>query len=235
MAGAFSRAFQAYSRQLERHPWRTQILTTGALWSLGDVLAQRVEKAPFNVRRNLLTAGYGALAVGPFGHAWYIGLDRAARRFFVPGSPTFIAAKVLADTGIFGPLHVAGYFTFYTLVEGGGLPDVAAKLRTDFWPTFSAELFVWPAVQVANFKLVPLHYQLLVVNLFTILDSCFMSWSRANDGWFPRLFPVLAAKLGMDNPPSSGSAAAAAAGGKPAAGAAAVQRRVAASSAKTSA
>lgn len=38
--------------------------------SLGDVLAQRVEKAPFNVRRNLLTAGYGALAVGPFGHAW---------------------------------------------------------------------------------------------------------------------------------------------------------------------
>lgn len=139
---------------------------------------------------------------------------------------------------------------------------------------------------MANFKLVPLHYQLLVVNLFTILgarqqlwcwslqagvaswalpaahqaqllpppcpftrfvpplpphcsppsaDSCFMSWSRANDGWFPRLFPVLAAKLGMDNPPSSGSAAAAAAGGKPAAGAAAVQRRVAASSAKTSA
>lgn len=57
---------------------------------------------------------------------------------------------MLADTGIFGPLHVAGYFTFYTLVEGGGLPDVAAKLRTDFWPTFSAELFVWPAVQVSQ-------------------------------------------------------------------------------------
>lgn len=32
MAGAFSRAFQAYSRQLERRPWRTQMITTGVLW-----------------------------------------------------------------------------------------------------------------------------------------------------------------------------------------------------------
>lgn len=38
--------------------------------SMGDALAQRVEKGPFDARRNLLTAGYGALAVGPFGHAW---------------------------------------------------------------------------------------------------------------------------------------------------------------------
>lgn len=38
--------------------------------SMGDALAQQVEKGPFNVRRNLLTAGYGALAVGPVGHAW---------------------------------------------------------------------------------------------------------------------------------------------------------------------
>lgn len=67
-----------------------------------------------------------------------------------PFTPHFQLPQVLADTGIFGPLHVAGYFTFYTLVEGGGLPDVAAKLRTDFWPTFSAELFVWPAVQVSQ-------------------------------------------------------------------------------------
>ncbi len=55
---------------------------------------------------------------------------------------------MLADTAIFGPLHVAGYFTHMTLCEGGGLPDVAAKLRTDFWPTFSAELTIWPVIQV---------------------------------------------------------------------------------------
>lgn len=43
-----------------------------------------------------------------------------------------------------------------------------------------------------------MEYQLLVVNLLTIADSCFMSWSRANDGWFPRLFPDLAARFGAE-------------------------------------
>ena len=76
---------------------------------------------------------------------------------------------MVADTAIFGPLHVAGYFTHMVLSEGGTLGDVRRKLARDFWPTFSAELTVWPVVQTANFKLVPLQYQLLVVNLCTIL------------------------------------------------------------------
>lgn len=234
--------------------------------SMGDALAQRVQKAPFDVRRNLLTAGYGALAVGPFGHAWCaaplhaapaaaaalapvpalaaatsrrLALERncspgaACRgvqqhplqaralgpnlqyrpcyRTQVPwpgprgtpplharqprlhrsqgacasctgaaivegaagglprrhapaprlqGIPCALPAKprpspspclqVVADTAIFGPLHVAGYFTHMTLCEGGGLPDVGAKLRSDFWPTFSAELTVWPVVQASG-------------------------------------------------------------------------------------
>lgn len=153
---------------------------------------------------------------------------------------------MLADTAIFGPIHVGGYFTHMTLCNGGSWGDAAEKLRRDFWPTcallllllrcclcrfrrccrgfwptclllllslpelfllaplparmsctasysiapaacctippsacpagtparmrcrFSAELTVWPAIQVVNFKLVPAEYQLLVVNMFTI-------------------------------------------------------------------
>lgn len=193
----FARVFQLYSAALQRHPWRTQIVTTGTLWAAGDVLAQRFEKGPFDARRCAMTAAYGAAFIGPVGHAWYLGLDRAARALFRPGTLAFVGGKVVADTAIFGPVHVAGYFGYMTVLEGGGMPEVAAKLRKDFWPTFSAELAVWPVVQAANFKLVPVQYQLLVVNLFTILDASFMSWARANDGWFPRHFPGLAAQLGM--------------------------------------
>ena len=32
MASLGGRVFKAYSTQLQRHPWRTQIVTTGALW-----------------------------------------------------------------------------------------------------------------------------------------------------------------------------------------------------------
>lgn len=161
-------------------------------------MAQRVEGHRFDSRRCLLTAGYGAAFVGPFGHAWYMGLDRVARALFTPGTLAFIAGKVgaggcwafgrpcvpvaaaacavhaaacrvrcavrkptalvacrpraparqvVADTAVFGPLHVAGYFTHMTLSSGGTWADAKAKLRSDFWPTFSAELTVWPVVQ----------------------------------------------------------------------------------------
>ncbi|PSC70900.1 PXMP2 4 family 4 [Micractinium conductrix] len=198
MSGAFAgRVFRAYSTQLQQRPWRTQILTTGALWALGDCVAQRVEGNKFDARRCVMTTAYGALCVGPFGHAWYLGLDRAARAVFTPGSAAFVAGKVIADTAVFGPLHVGGYFTYMTLLEGGSWGDAMTKLRRDFWPTFSAELTVWPPLQAVNFKFVPVEYQLLVVNLFTIADAAFMSWARANDGWFPRVFPQLAAQLGV--------------------------------------
>ena len=36
------------------------------------------------------------------------------------------------------------------LCEGGTLADVRHKLQKDFWPTFSAELTVWPVIQVGG-------------------------------------------------------------------------------------
>lgn len=62
--------------------------------ALGDCVAQRVEGNKFDARRCVMTTAYGALCVGPFGHAWYLGLDRAARAVFTPGSAAFVAGKV---------------------------------------------------------------------------------------------------------------------------------------------
>ena len=56
--------------------------------------------------------------------------------------------QVVADTAVMGPLHVAGFFAVMTLLhERGSWADVRAKLARDFWPTFSADLALWPAVQ----------------------------------------------------------------------------------------
>ena len=54
-----------------------------------------------------------------------------------PPPPT-VAAQVVLDTAVFGPLHVGVYFAHMTLLaEGGSLADVRRKLERDFWPTFS--------------------------------------------------------------------------------------------------
>lgn len=56
---------------------------------------------------------------GPVGHGWYVVLDKFARSRFRMGSPAFIGTKVLLDEGLFGPIHVLGFFAYMTLAEGG--------------------------------------------------------------------------------------------------------------------
>lgn len=47
-----------------------------------------------NKRRVAATAAYATAVVGPIGHGWYSGLDVFARRYFLPGTLSFVAAKV---------------------------------------------------------------------------------------------------------------------------------------------
>ncbi len=99
----------------------------------------------------------------------------------MPGTAAFVGGKVLADTVIFGPFHVAAFFTIITLVEGGTLHDVKKKVEADLVPALAAEVAIWPIIQAVNFWKVPVEYQLLVVNGFTVIDAAFMSWVQHNE------------------------------------------------------
>lgn len=108
---------------------------TSVLWGIGDLFAQEIEGHRADPLRAAVTAAYGATLVGPTGHVWYLWLDRFAAKHFLPGSSSFILAKILADGLAFGPVHVGTYFAFMTLLEGGSLqarstarvPELAAR------------------------------------------------------------------------------------------------------------
>ena len=159
---------------------------------------QQGDDVPFlNLATRHLAASalYGAAVVGPLGHAWYRWLDAFVSARFLRGSARFVASKVLLDEVVFGPVHVAGFFaTVVVVAEGGGLPEIAAKVRRDFASTYAAELAFWPAFQAVNFWRVPVRHQLLAVNLACLLDATFLCWASAHDDW------VSAAKgaLGME-------------------------------------
>jgi hypothetical protein len=83
MPGPLTRLWHAYEHQLEVRPILTQSLTSGALWGVGDVLAQRLAAARPNQqqqqkpqqqqtctvdpRRSLLTSLFGGAFIGPIG------------------------------------------------------------------------------------------------------------------------------------------------------------------------
>ncbi len=59
------------------------------------------------------------MSTGPAGHLWYQFLDKFTKSRLRVGSPAFIATKVVLDEGVFGPIHVLGFFAYMTMVEGG--------------------------------------------------------------------------------------------------------------------
>lgn len=108
----------------------------------------------------------------------YEGLDRFVRLRLQlqPKSLRFVGAKVATDALVFGPLDLVVFFTYMGLSSGKSVSQVKEDVKRDFIPAFVLGGGVWPIVQVANFKFVPVRYQLLYVNIFCLLDSAFLSW-----------------------------------------------------------
>ncbi|KAL6985399.1 hypothetical protein U1Q18_018774 [Sarracenia purpurea var. burkii] len=201
-----------YQNCLAVHPVKTQIISSGLIWGFGDIAAQTVthystlnkrhqfsdedKEIMINWRRVATTSLFGFGFVGPVGHFWYEGLDRLmkSRLQLQPRSLRFVASKVVIDGIIFGPLDLIVFFTYMGFSTGKSATQVKEDVKRDFVPAFILEGGIWPIVQVANFRFIPVRYQLLYVNFFCLLDSCFLSWveQQQNAPWKQWLTSFLA-------------------------------------------
>ncbi|KAK3212930.1 hypothetical protein Dsin_017636 [Dipteronia sinensis] len=209
-----------YQSCLAVHPVKTQVISSGVIWGFGDIAAQFIthytakkyqnqdEKSVFdtsdenkikkiNWKRVATTSLFGFSFVGPVGHFWYEGLDRfiKSRVLLRENSFSFVAAKTVIDSIIFGPLDLLVFFTYMGFTAGKSWPQIKEDVRRDFFPALILEGGIWPLVQVANFRFVPVRYQLLYVNFFCLLDSCFLSWiEQQHDApwkkWLKSLLPL---------------------------------------------
>ncbi|XP_024025653.1 PXMP2/4 family protein 2 [Morus notabilis] len=186
------RLWKWYQNCLAYHPVKTQVISSGFLWGVGDVAAQYITHSAksrlqisdadadfrINWKRVAITSTFGFGFVGPVGHFWYEGLDRFIRLKLhqQPKSLQFVATKVAADGIIFGPLDLLVFFTYMGFSMGKNVQQVKEDVKRDFLPALILEGGVWPIVQVVNFRYVPVRYQLLYVNIFCLLDSAFLSW-----------------------------------------------------------
>ncbi|KAJ0090835.1 hypothetical protein Patl1_13257 [Pistacia atlantica] len=240
-----------YQNCLSVNPVKTQIISSGFLWGIGDIAAQYIthataknrlqisetklsfsctfnmifdsgksgtndnalfyflpkcasppsfshlngdadEKFKINWKRVATTSMFGFGFVGPIGHFWYEGLDKFIRLKLQlpPKSVRFVATKVATDCIIFGPLDLFVFFSYMGFSAGKNVTQVKEDVKRDFIPALILEGGVWPIVQVANFRYVPVRYQLLYVNIFCLLDSAFLSWvEQQKDASWKQWFP----------------------------------------------
>ncbi|KAA8534970.1 hypothetical protein F0562_029973 [Nyssa sinensis] len=116
------RLWRWYRNCLSVHPVKTQVISSGFLWGVGDIVAQSITHSTaknhlqisqdagveFKIdwKRVAVTSMFGFGFVGPAGHFWYQGLDRfiRLRLQLQPKSVRFVAAKVAMDGLIYGPI-----------------------------------------------------------------------------------------------------------------------------------
>uniref|UniRef100_A0A5B7B9J1 Putative PXMP2/4 family protein 2 isoform X2 n=1 Tax=Davidia involucrata TaxID=16924 RepID=A0A5B7B9J1_DAVIN len=199
-----------YQNCLSVHPVKTQVISSGFLWGVGDIVAQSIthstaknhlqisqdagEEFKINWKRVAVTSMFGFGFVGPVGHFWYEGLDRfiRLRLQLQPKSVRFVATKVAMDGLIFGPFDLFVFFTYMGFSAGKNVAQVKKDLKRDFLPALVLEGGAWPVLQVANFRFVPVNYQLLYVNVFCLLDSAFLSWlEQQKDAPWKQWFTLL--------------------------------------------
>ncbi|XP_069925421.1 protein Mpv17 isoform X23 [Oryctolagus cuniculus] len=77
-----------------------------------------------------------------------------------------------------GPVVGGWYKVLDRLIPGGTKVDALKKmlLDQDYLDALITNYYLWPAVQLANFYLVPLHYRLAVVQCVAVIWNSYLSW-----------------------------------------------------------
>jgi protein Mpv17 len=85
------------------------------------------------------------------------------------------------DQLIFAPCGLAAFFSFMTIAEGGGKKHLVKKFQDIYLPTLRANWILWPVVQLINFRLMPLQFQIPFVSTIGIAWTAYLSLSNASE------------------------------------------------------
>ncbi|KAI5818555.1 hypothetical protein BZA77DRAFT_386160 [Pyronema omphalodes] len=167
--------FRAYQRQIANHPFRTGAITSGFLFGMGDVIAQQgIEKKGIhhhNFAATARMAAYGSCVFGPAAVGWYKVLEKY---IVIKNRPNIeMISRVAADQLIFAPIGIAVFFASMATMEG---IDPQEKLAESWWVALRANWNVWPAVQLVNFRFVPLEMRVLFANVISVGWNSYLSW-----------------------------------------------------------
>lgn len=150
-------------------------------WPENDFMVPASKRGPppFDFERLTRFMAYGFM-MAPVQHKWFSFLERT---FPLAGKATSNALRRVAfDQLIFAPIGMFGFqgcgcgvserglticaglgafFTFMTVAEGGGKRAVLQKFQDIYIPSLKANYIVWPAVQILNFRVLPIQFQIV--------------------------------------------------------------------------
>jgi protein Mpv17 len=113
---------------------------------------------------------FTAAIFGPAATTWFKFLQH---KIVLRNKNLEIVARVAADQTLFAPTNLFLFLSSMAIMEGSSPQH---KLQTTYSNALQTNWMVWPFVQAVNFKLVPLHHRVLVVNVISIGWNCYLSF-----------------------------------------------------------
>lgn len=170
----FIRAWAKYQQLLIAHPWKTQIIGTGFLVALGDVVTQQFVECRGTNHNFVRTARMGLVGVmiAPVLRTWFLALDR-----IVPGTAkTAGFKKMLLDQGLFAPFMICFFFGVTETLAGKRPYEIKKFLKERYLETMITNYKIWPLVQTLNFTFIPIQHRIAFVQLVAIFWNSYLSW-----------------------------------------------------------
>uniref|UniRef100_UPI00398F4AEB mitochondrial inner membrane protein Mpv17 isoform X2 n=1 Tax=Pristiophorus japonicus TaxID=55135 RepID=UPI00398F4AEB len=169
-------AWRAYHKLMSKHPWKVQIVTSGALIGCSDIISQQVIErqglANHSIKRTIKMTTVGLVYVAPVLGVWYRSLDR----LIVGQSKAVAFKKMLLDQFALAPCFLACFFIVTGFLGGHSREEIQLKIQKDYKKTLISNYFIWPAVQMVNFHFVPLAHRLPVVQIVALMWNTYLSW-----------------------------------------------------------
>lgn len=89
--------------------------------------------------------------------------------------------RMAMDQLIFAPIGLGFFFTFMTVAEGGGRKAVTKKFQDVYVPALRANYMLWPMVQMINFRVMPVQFQIPFVSSVGIAWTAYLSLTNSAD------------------------------------------------------
>ena len=177
--------FRWYSKMLSKKPLTTRMITWGYFFGLGDLLCQAIEqqeKDDFMIDKRRLArfSFFGWFLAAPVLNYQYA---RILPTIAPKVTPFSLLTKLSFDQIIFTPIYISYMFIILALLEGKGVEDGVDSVKNKIKPIMGECWKVWPLVQLINLSLIPVKYNLLVINIVQVWwNACLSSiWSSTTN------------------------------------------------------
>lgn len=165
-----------YSASLQRSPILTKSITAGIIFTLSDILAQKLEKndkpKKLQIKRIIASAIVGFAYFGPAAHYWYEWIFH-----IIPGTTLInIIQKATLGQCLFGPCFTCVFFAS-SLIQSNNftINKWFIKIKNDLPSAFIAGAGFWPIIDLISYSYVPPTYIPLFINFCSLIWTTFLA------------------------------------------------------------